>query len=126
MRQFLCYTRTILISLVLPLFELVRQSMETTELLLVLSISGPFRTCTPQRGSLHIAQGKRSGTMGMYVVWNDALKEQKHNSFITWALPFRFAPVTVGSARGFTRSTARSELICYDYAVLPTRKAEEP
>ncbi len=30
------------------------------------------------------------------------------------------------SARGFTRSANRSEPNCYDYAVLPTIKAEEP
>ncbi len=57
----------------LPLFELVRQSMETTELLLVLSISGSFRTCAPRRGNLRLAQGKRSDTLGNVYVCNVAL-----------------------------------------------------
>ncbi len=65
-----------------------------------MSISVLVMTCAPRRGSLRL---------GAY-----------------WALPFRFAPVTVGSARGFTLSATRSELNCYDYAVLPTRKAVEP
>ncbi len=36
------------------------------------------------------------------------------------------APSPGLSARGFTQSATRCELNCYDYAVLPTQKAEEP
>ncbi len=38
-----------------------------------MSISVPVRTCAPRRGSLRLAQGKRSDTLGVYVVCNDAL-----------------------------------------------------
>ncbi len=47
--------------------------MATIKLLLVLSISVPVRTCAPRRGSLHLAQGKRSDTLGNVYVWNVAL-----------------------------------------------------
>ncbi len=63
--------------------------MATTELLLVLSISGSFRTCTPRRGRLR-----------------------------------RCSALTGLSARGFTRSTTRSELNYYDYSYAKTRAAE--